>query len=343
MAKFTGFDIGLSGILPLETIIPCAQAAERNGFERVWVAESYHGRGCFANMTAVALQTQSIGLGTGIISPFTRHPGVLAMESATVDEISRGRFTLGLGTAYAQLNKHQVKEPKPIAALRDSVEMVRMLIRGESDTYEGKVFLFGGTGAQLAFDPIRRDLPVYIGSMGPRTLEMASSISDGLLLNFFLSPAFLKDIAIPAIRKGLDRIGGNLDEYDIRSYIITSVDSNRQAAIRAAKVLVASYCARDASEPRRYQIAGITDEERIEIRDRIRKHYEEGDTAKAEACVPDSWIDRLTVSGTPDDVCEKFELFAEEGLKAPTCYQVLGPDRLKAIDLIAKEVMPHFL
>lgn len=343
MPKFTGFDIGLSGMLPLDIIIPCAQAAEQNGFERVWIAESYHGRGCFTNMTAVALQTQSIGLGTGIISPYTRHPGILAMEATAVDELSDGRFTLGLGTAYAQLNKHQVKEPKPIAALRESVDMVRLLITGEGKSYEGKVFSFGGTGATLTFEPVRRDLPIYIGSMGPRTLEMASSVADGLLLNFFLSPRFLKDVAMPAIRKGLDRSGGDINTYDIRSYIITSVDSHRKAAMDAAKGLVAAYCARDASEPRRYQVAGISDEERIEIRDRMRKYYGEGDTAKAEACVPDSWVERLTVSGTPEDVCEKFEQLAEEGLRAPACYQVLGPDRLKAIDLLAKEVMPHFL
>ena len=102
---------------------------------------------------------------------------------------------------------------------------------------------------------------------------------------------------MPAIRKGLDRSGGDINTYDIRSYIITSVDSHRKAAMDAAKGLVAAYCARDASEPRRYQVAGITDEERIEIRDRMRKYYGEGDTAKAEACVPDSWVDRLTVSG----------------------------------------------
>lgn len=343
MAKFTGFDIGLSGVLPLDVIIPCAQAAERLGFQRVWIAESYHGRGAFTNLAVVAQQTQSIGLGTGIISPYTRHPGILAMEAATLDEVSGGRFTLGLGTAYAQLNKHQVRDAKPITALREAIEMVRMLIRGEGDSYTGKVFTFGGSGVSLTMAPVRRDLPIYVGSMGPKTLEMASAASDGILLNFFLTPAFLKNIAMPAIRKGIERAGKDLDRYDIRSYIITSVDRDRRAANDAARGLIASYTARGASEPLRYQAAGIEDEERIEIGDRMRKYFDQGDAKQAEACVPDAWVDKLAVSGTPDDVCEKFNAFAAEGLKAPACYQVLGPNRLDAIELLAKEVVPHFL
>ncbi len=342
MAKFTGFDIGLSPMLPPDVIIPCAQAAERNGFERVWISESYHARGCFTMLSTVAHQTQSVGLGSGIVSPFTRHPGTLAMEAAALDEISGGRFTLGLGTAYAQLNKHQVKDAKPIAALREAIEMVRMVIRGEGKTYSGKVFTFGGSGVTLTFEPIRRDLPIYVGSMGPRTLEMASEVADGLLLNFFLTPEFLKD-AMTYIRKGAERGGKDPNALDIRSYLIVSVSRDRKAAINTARSLVATYCARDASEPRRYHFAGIGDEERIEVRDRIREHFAEGDMQKGEACVPDAWVDKLTVSGTPEDVCEKLDRFAEEGLKAPACYQVLGPDRLEAIDLLAKEVMPHFL
>ncbi len=342
MPKFTGFDIGLSPILPLDVIIPCAQAAERNGFQRVWIAESYHARGCFTVLSAVAHHTQSIGLGSGIVTPFTRHPGVLAMEAAALDELSGGRFTLGLGTAYAQLNKHQVKNAKPIAALRESIEMVRMVMQGNEQSYAGKVFTFGGSGVSLVFEPVRRDLPIYVGSMGPRTLQMASEVADGLLLNFFLTPAFLKD-AMTYIRKGVEKAGKDIDTFDIRSYIIVSVAKDRRAATDAARGLIASYCARDAAEPRRYLFAGISDEERIEIRDRIREHFAAGDVQKGEACVPDAWVDSLTVAGTPEDVCEKLSRFAEEGLKAPACYQVLGPNRLEAIDLLAKEVMPHFL
>lgn len=342
MAKFTGFDIGLSPSLPLDVLIPCAQAAERHGFHRVWISESYHARGCFTTLATVAHHTKTIGLGSGIVTPFTRHPGLLAMEAAALDEVSGGRFTLGLGTAHAQLNKHQVKDAKPVAALREAIEMVRMVIRGEGKTYAGKVFTFGGPGVSLGFEPVRRDLPIYVGSMGPRTLEMASEVADGLLLNFFLTPAFLKD-AMAYIRKGAERGGKDLKSFDIRSYIIVSVSKNRAAAVNTAKGLVAAYCAADASEPRRYHFAGISDEERIEVRDRIRRHFAEGDRGKGEACVPDAWVDKLTVSGAPEDVCGKLERFAEQGLKAPACYQVLGPDRLKAIELLAKEVMPHFL
>ncbi|MFQ5912737.1 MAG: LLM class flavin-dependent oxidoreductase [Nitrospinota bacterium] len=342
MAKFTGFDIGLSPILPLDVILPCARAAERHGFQRVWISESYHARGCFLTLANVAHHTQSVGLGSGIVSPFTRHPGILVMEAAALDEMSGGRFTLGLGTAHAQLNKHQVKDAKPITTLREAIEMVRMVIRGEGQSYSGKVFTFGGAGVTLGFEPVRRDLPIYVGSMGPRTLQMASETADGLLLNFFLTPAFLKD-AMTYIRKGAERGGKDLNTFDIRSYLIVSVDKDRRAARNVARGLVASYCARDAAEPRRYRFAGIPDEERLEVRDRIRRHSAAGETQKGEAALPEDWVDKLTVSGTPEDVCEKLDQFAQEGLKAPACYQILGPNRLEAIELLAKEVMPHFL
>ncbi|MFQ5914435.1 MAG: LLM class flavin-dependent oxidoreductase [Nitrospinota bacterium] len=358
MAKFTGFDIGLSSFLPLDVLIPCAQAAERNGFQRVWLAESYHARGVFSTLSAVAHHTQSIGLGSGIVSPFSRHPGILAMEAAALDELSGGRFTLGLGTAYAQLSKHQVKDPKPIAALREAIEMVRLVIRGEEQggservfmlgragerrTYSGKVFTFGGSGVSIEFDPVRRDLPIFVGSMGPRTLQMAAEVADGILLNFFLTPAFLKD-AMNYIRKGAEKGGKDPNALDIRSYLIVSVDKDRAAAKKAARSLVAYYCAKEGSEQRRYDFAGIGEEERLEVRDRVRRHFAEGEAEKGEACIPDAWVDNLTVSGTPEEVSEKLDRFAEEGLTSPACYHVLGPDPLKAIDLLAQEVMPHFL
>ena len=342
MAYFEGFDIGLSGNAPIDTLVAQAKAAEAAGFDRFWVSEGYYGMSALPNLAVLARETSRIELASGIVSPFTRHPSILAMEAAAIDQISDGRFILGLGAARGMLRRHGWQDAKVIGALRDSIHIVRGLLSGETFTYNGSVFEAPPPGISMMVKPRRADLPVDIGSMGQRTLRMAAELSDGILLNFFLTPAFLDDV-MPFIREGAEKAGKQVDDLHLRSYLIISVDRDAKAARDAARATLAAYTFGRASEPRRYHFAGIDDEELEAVRGKIAEGFRAGDRPKGIAAVGDDWVEKLSLSGSPEEVCEKLKPYAEHGLKRPCFFAVVGPDVLNAIQLIKDEIMPALL
>lgn len=342
MAHFEGLDIGLAGMTPMDKLVPQAKAAEAAGFDRIWISEGYYGMGAFSNLAVLARETSHVEMASGIVSPFTRHPSILAMESANLDLLSGGRFVLGLGAARGMLRRHGWQDAKAIGALRDSIEIVRGLFSGQPSAYDGSVFSVPAPGISLMMKPQRRDLPIAIGSMGRLTLRMAAGLADCILLNFFLTPAFMADV-MPFINDGASAAGRNPDDLDLRSYLIVSVDRDAKAARDAARALIATYAYARASEPRRYYFAGIDDEEIEEVRGRIAARFDAGERPKGIAEVGDDWVEKLSLSGTPDEVCERLIPYAEHGLKRPCIYGVIGPDVLQSIQLIKDEIMPKLL
>lgn len=342
MPYFEGFDISLPGVPPIDTLVGHVQAAEAAGFKRFWLAEGYYGLGAFTTLAVLARETSRIELATGIVSPLTRHPSILAMEAANLDLLSGGRFVLGVGAARGMHARHGWKDVKVIGALRDTVRIVRGLFAGKPFSYEGSVFNVPPPGISLMVKPQRRELPIAIGSMGQRTLRMAAELADCILLNFFLTPAFLDDV-LPFIREGLAKAGKKLEELDLRSYLIVSIARDAKAARQAARTLIATYTYVRASEPKRYHMAGIGDEELEEVRARITEGFKAGDRARGIAAVGDDWVRKLSLAGAPEEVCERLKPYAAHGLKRPCLFSVLGPDVHEAIKLCKEKIMPELL
>jgi len=135
------------GGLPARECAAQARAAEEAGFSTVWFAENAFARGAMSGLAASALATRTIRLGIGVFNPFNRHPTLIAMEMAALDELSDGRVVLGIGSGI-RLAQTGLAAPRRIAAVRDAIHIVSRLLRGETVEYDGPVFSAAATGSR---------------------------------------------------------------------------------------------------------------------------------------------------------------------------------------------------
>ena len=173
--------------------------ADRLGYDSVWLPEGF-GRDAVTFLTALGLHTERVRLATGILSTYTRTPTMTAMSAATIDELTGGRFVLGLGVGHEPMTEggHGVPFDRPITRGRETIEIVRRLLAGERVTYEGKVF--STSGAQIDVRPVQQPLPVYLAALKPKMVRLAGEIADGVLLNF--SPKEYVEEAVGLVREG---------------------------------------------------------------------------------------------------------------------------------------------
>jgi 5,10-methylenetetrahydromethanopterin reductase len=206
--------LGIYSTAPTRTVSKLAQAAERRGFRRLWLAEDYHTRSAVVQAAAAASATAELELAFGIVSPFARHPAVLGMEIATLEEQWGPRFVLGLGTARIALRAHGQETVPAIAGLREAGEICKRLLSGERVTYEGKVFRLPAPGVQLNVRPARRQIPIYLGALGPKGLSVAGAVADGVLFSVLCSPGFVRK-GLAHVRTGAKGVGRSLEDIDV--------------------------------------------------------------------------------------------------------------------------------
>jgi 5,10-methylenetetrahydromethanopterin reductase len=172
------------------TAVAAARAAEEAGFHEIWLPEDYCERGVFAVAGAVAASTSTIGIGIGVINPWTRHPVLIAMEAAGLDELAHGRLLLGIGASNERWMSAWLGIPfrKPITHTRDAIEVVRALLAGDrvNRTF-GDLVLDAG----LSFTPPRASAPIYLGAKGRKALAMAGTHADGVLLSILSAPKYI--------------------------------------------------------------------------------------------------------------------------------------------------------
>lgn len=183
------FGMRLDGWMKPSYCVELSVAAEKAGFDAIWHAENPYGRGVIPAMAASMLVTSRIEIGVGVFNPFNRHPTLIAMEMGGLDDLSNGRANLGLGVGVPKvLAKAGLGHEKLIAALRDTVAIVRGLMAGETVHYEGKVFK--ADGVKLEFEPVRKDYPITIASMGDQSIKMSGEIADNVMISNLCTPGF---------------------------------------------------------------------------------------------------------------------------------------------------------
>jgi len=162
--------------------------AEQNGFDSIWVTERYFHEETFSLLGFLAATTERIELGLGVTNPYTRHPALLAMSSATLDRISGGRFLLGLGRSEKWVIQERmgIHYERPLENLESFVSVLRQLMTGEKTTSETR----GLRDVRLAIEPARSHLPIYLAAIGPRALRLAGrAAKPAVILRPSISPA----------------------------------------------------------------------------------------------------------------------------------------------------------
>ena len=205
-----------------------AGAAESAGFESLWVTERYFHEETFSLLGFLAATTRRIKLGLGVANPYTRNPALLAMATATLDRICGGRFLLGLGRSEKAVVQGRMGIPygEPLSAMEEAVTVIRQLLSGESVTFSGGRFSM--EGVRLAIRPVQEGLPIYLAAMGPKSLRMAGAIADGVLLNAYTPPGYVR-YAVEEVRQAAQVAGRDPDSIDIACMLVVRPTEDREA------------------------------------------------------------------------------------------------------------------
>ncbi|MGH7420427.1 MAG: LLM class flavin-dependent oxidoreductase [Candidatus Rokuibacteriota bacterium] len=312
-------------------VVERARAAERAGLDRLWLIEDYFQTSAFALAGAAAAVTTRIGLGLGVVNPYTRHPALLAMETATLAGVAPGRVVLGLGTGVRRWIEDQmaIPAPRPLATLRECVEVLRRLWAGERVSHDGRSFSLRDVA--LAFKPAQAELPIVLGVKGPRALALAGAVADGVVCSIMSSPAHVRrarDTATAA-RRG----AGHTGPFPILAYVPVAIGRDAAAARRSVRPLLARYLAHQHGQTILAD-AGVSQSETLAIR-AARTAGESG-----AALVTDAHVDAFALAGTPDQARERLREWIEAGLDTPIALPVGEADPVEQIGLIGAELGP---
>lgn len=326
------FSLRLNNDLHPSAYIALAQAAEAAGFDQFWVSNDLFLRSDIPILTAVALATERIHVGTGILNPYTVHPAEMAMLAATMDEISGNRFLLGIAAGAGDfLDWVGLEQTSPLAAMRETIQAVRGLLAGERVRLDGR-FLRWNAEAYLRFTA-PRVTPIYLGAMGPKMLALAGEEADGVLPLLFPPEHYFN--VKPLVDVGIATRNSQLAPLDFAACIWVSLSEDRSAARRVLAHKIAYYG--QSLGPLILEQLGLVREDFAEIE---RAFHGEKDEEKAIALV-DKRMLRIGIVGGPGDVIERLEPLVAAGATHLSFGPPLGPEPLEAVALLG-QVISHF-
>jgi probable F420-dependent oxidoreductase len=301
--------LAFSGGVAPGDLVAGARLAEELGYESVWVAEG-HGGDQFALLAACAVATRRIRLGTAISSVFVRTAPTIAMAAATVDDLSGGRFVLGLGTSHREQveAEHGVPFAEPTARLRETVDVVRALLRDGTVSHAGRVIRI--ERFDLWFRPRRPAVPVYVAGLFPRMLEICGEIADGVLLTWPTLDAAAR--AAGHVARGAAAAGRSPADVQVASLIPTAVAPSRAEALDRLRPVVGFYGGFFSRYNRLLAAAGFAAEAAA-----IKAAWDGGGREAAAREVPDAMIDAVAIAGTPAQCRERLERYRQAGLTLP--------------------------
>jgi len=292
--------------------------AERIGYDTVWVAEAY-GSDAATVLGWLAAGTDRIGLGAAIFQMPARSPAMTAMTAATLDQLSGGRFRLGLGPSGPQVSEgwHGVRFAPMLKRTREYVEVVRMALRRERVEYHGETIELPlpdgpGKALKLTIAPVQERIPIYIASIGPKNVTLTGEIADGWLPIFF-SPEHVQEFR-PLLEEGARRAGRSLDGFDVAPSVNVMVSDDLEAARDAVRPMLALYVGGMGSREKNFYNAlmrryGFEDAAR-EVQDL----YLDGRKDEAAAALPAELIDTVSLVGPPEAVRDRLAVYAEAGV-----------------------------
>ncbi len=283
--------------------------AESLGYESAWVAEG-HGGDQFAILGACAAVTRRIRLGTSISSVFVRSAPTIAMAAATVDQLSSGRFILGLGSSHrVQVEpEHGIPFVQPTARLRDTIAIVRALVRDGVVSHRGETVTI--ERFDLWFPPLRPEIAIYVAALFPPLLELAGELAEGTLLTWPTPKTIARAVEHVAI--GARRAGREAGAVEVASLIPCAVADTAAAARDAMRPAVGLYAGFFPRYARLLSEAGFADAVST-----IRAAFERGGYLAAAKVVPDELIDAVALAGTPAACRARLAIYRDAGLALP--------------------------
>jgi probable F420-dependent oxidoreductase len=303
-----GVGFSSSGLTPGE-IVDCVRLAEELGYESAWMTEGHAGDQ-FAILGACAVATTRIALGTAISSVFVRSAPTIAMAAATVDQLSGGRLILGLGSSHkVQVEgEHGMPFAQPLPRLRDTVAIVRALLRDGVVSYRGEVISI--ERFELWFRPFRTEIPIYLAALFPTMLQIAGAIAQGILLTYPTLESGRRARENVAI--GAQRAGRKPEDVEIASLLPCQVADSADEARERLRPGIAFYIGFFPRYHRLLAEAGFADAVAT-----VKAAWDRGDRDAAARLVPDALIDAVALAGTPAECRARIEQYRASGIALP--------------------------
>ena len=282
--------------------------AEKNGFEAVWVPEG-GGRDSLTSLATIAMKTDTVKLGTGILPIFARTPTNTAMSAAGMAAVSDGRFLLGLGVGHAPTveSRDGIPFKQPMTRMRETIQIIKALLSGEEVNFTGKQFKI--TGASMGAATPKTKVPIYIAALGPQMLEMVGELADGVLMNW-TAVDYLGE-AIGHIKRGAEKAGRDPNEIDIAGYVRVAVGDNLTESRDSLRRQVARY----ASNPfyRNFFAQTGFDKEMSAAAAALA----DGNLDKAADSITEEMQDQVAIVGTVEECRAALEKRRAAGLQLP--------------------------
>ncbi len=325
------FGIALEPTMSNDEVIRLAKIAEANRMEHVWVCDNSPSPPCgdvFITLTAIALNTKTVKLGTSLCNPYTRNPALIAAAVLSLDSLSKGRAILGLGAgSNDRLGMVGQSWREPITTVKDAVNACRKFFNGEIVSIKSPGFQV----ADVQFTQASHSIPIYLGGSRPGMLGLAGEIADGVLLT--CSSDYLPT-AIGHLQKGADRVGRDVDEIDMTNSLVISVSDNEVEARDVARDIVLDLVA--WGRPEALAMSGI----RHQDQDTIRQAIEKKGPDDAADLVTDKMVDALSAAGTVERCLAKSLDQIKKGVGHLIFCLPFGPDPEEAVQRLGKELVP---
>jgi 5,10-methylenetetrahydromethanopterin reductase len=318
------FSIRLNNDLPVAAYPELAALAEESGFDQFWVSDDLMLRGVWPILSACALATRRIQLGTCIVNPYTMHPAEIAMQAAALDELSGGRLNLGIAAGAADfLGWVGLEQTRPLRVTADALRALRALFGGEAPQ------LTGWSGEAYMRFPTR-PVPIYLGAMSTRMLELIGELADGGLPLLF-PPEQYADVQ-QLVHAGAARAGRSMQQIDLAACIWVSVADDRTAAEDALREKIAYYG--HALSDRILERLGVA---RVEFEPIAHAVQVERDLSRAKALVNERML-RIGIVGSGADILPRLQGLVAMGARHLSFGPPLGPDPRAAIRVLGQVV-----
>ncbi len=291
---------------PYTELVRIVQLGETLGFDSAWMPDQTFYRDPYMTLSVVALSTSKITLGIGATNPYTRHPAMTARATATLSEISGGRFILAIGLG----NRRDLLQPlgflgdRAANRCREAVMTIKELLSGKVVDYESSTLVMKNVRLEM---PLLAPSPVYIGARGPRILQAAGAVADGAIVAGLASEGGL-NYAMDEIRKGADSVGRYLEGFEIVSWVLTCVTSRKMELLDAVRPTV-SYIIGNAPT-QVLEAVGISQG----FARHVKAVYVEEGIIGAAALITDDVIEHFCIIGDAVEVAERIELLRSKGI-----------------------------
>ena len=291
----------LGSLLSVEQVIECTKMISETKIDSIWIPETW-GMENFSMLGAVSSETKTQKIGSSIINIYSRSPSTISMGAATTDILSNGRLILGLGTSSVPIVEdfHGEKFETPVQRMREYVEIIRLSLSKKQINYSGKIFNL--KNFTLLIEPKRQSIPIYLAAINQKMVNLTWELGDGVI--FYLRP--LDEMKKTISKMQLER------KIDVACQIITCISNNSEEAIQRAKKTLAFYISVGKVYREFLAKNGFENET-----DNIFEEFKKSGLKSNHELIPDSMLNSLCISGSPEEAKVQLEKFRDTGIDLP--------------------------